>query len=126
MNKINVSEKKSLKTVVKKNKGKIITCVSCAAIVTAMLCMYKYNTQQIKNNAKTIEFVRDVVKEGALEEAIATVNRKIAYRIGKIEGCDKHNSEIALIAKKRYEEEVAELIIKLNQFKKEYDSIKIK
>lgn len=118
-------EKRSFKEVVMDNKGKIIAGVSCVSIGLVTFFMYRHHIQ-IKNNTETIEFVRDVVKEGALEEAIGTLNRKIAYRVSKIEGCDKHNSEVSLIVKQRYEEELKELTEKLNKFKEEYDSIKIK
>lgn len=122
---VNGKSKKSFKEVAVRNKGKIIAGISCVAVgtVTFLICKHQI---QLRNNTNTIEFVRDIVKEGALEEAIATVNRKIAYRIGKIGGCDKHNSEVALMAKQRYEEEIKELTIKLNRFKEEYDSIRIK
>ena len=118
-------EKRSFKEVVMDNKGKIIAGVSCIAIGTVTFFMYRHHIQ-IKNNAETIEFVRDVVKEGALEEAIATVNRKINYRLDKIEHLKNHNENVSLDVIKKYEEELRELMAKSESFTKEYNSITIR
>lgn len=118
-------EKRSFKEVIMDNKGKIIAGVSCVSIglVTFFICK---NHIQIKNNTETIEFVRDVVKEGALEEAIATVNRKINYRLDKIEHLKNRNENVSLELIKKYEEELMELMAKSESFTKEYNSITIR
>lgn len=118
-------EKRSFKEVVMDNKGKIIAGVSCVSIGLVTFFMYRHHIQ-IKNNTETIEFVRDVVKEGALEEAIATVNRKINYRLDKIEHLKNRNENVSLELIKKYEEELRELMAKSESFTKEYNSITIR
>lgn len=118
-------EKRSFKEVVMDNKGKIIAGISCVSIGLVTFFMYRHHIQ-IKNNTETIEFVRDVVKEGALEEAIATVNRKINYRLDKIEHLKNRNENVSLELIKKYEEELMELMAKSESFTKEYNSITIR
>ena len=79
-----------------------------------------------KQNTDDIEFVRDIVKEGALEEAIATVNRKINYRLDKIEHLKQRFQENGPELISKYEEELKELMAKQESFVAEYNSIKIK
>ena len=93
---------------------------------------YKYHVKliahdtMIKQNTDDIEFVRDIVKEGALEEAIATVNRKINYRLDKIEHLKQRFQENGPELISKYEEELKELMVKQESFVAEYNSIKIK
>lgn len=139
----NVNEKKSFKEVVIENKGKIIAGVSIVTAATVGVVLYK-NAVNIKNlnevvkmqaklnasqgelNGKALECtqhiaeelvkVRDIAKEGALEEAIATVQRKIQYRLTKIDGCIKTNTPESLLSKELYEKELEILKGKLSMF----------
>lgn len=118
-------EKKTLKEVIAENKGKILAGVSCAIVGVGGYQIYKHGLQ-IKINTKDIDFVRDVVKEGALEEAIVTVNRKINYRMEKIAHLRNSIEDNGPELISKYEEELKELIKKQKAFVAEYDSIAIK
>ena len=68
--------------------------------------------------------VRDIAKEGALEEAIAAVKRKIQYRVGKIS--DLSNRPLdndAMISKELYEKELELLKDKLVMFQEEWEKM---
>lgn len=126
------TEKKTVKEWISENKGKIAIGGTCVLVGIGSYLTYKYHVKliahdaMIKQNADDIEFVRDIVKEGALEEAIAALNRKINYRIEKIDNL-KHglkDGSLELISK--YEEELRELTAKQEDFIAEYNSIKIK
>ena len=126
------TEKKTVKEWISENKGKIVIGGTCVLVGVGSYLTYKYHVKliahdaMIKQNADDIEFVRDIVKEGALEEAIAALNRKINYRIEKIDNL-KHglkDGSLELISK--YEEELRELTAKQEDFIAEYNSIKIK
>lgn len=125
MNKWDAKGKKSFKEVIVNNKGKIIVTVSCIAVGTVSFLIFKQNVD-IKNNTETIGFVRDIVKEGALEEAIATINRKINYRIDKIDHLKNSIEDNGPELIKKYEAELKELMVKLESFTKEYNSITIR
>lgn len=147
----NAKERKSFKEVVVENKGKIIAGVSIvtAATVGVVLCK---NTIEIKNlnavldgqiklneaqgdlNHKSIECakrltdelvkVRDIAKEGALEEAIAAVKRKIQYRVGKISDLSARPLDNdALISKELLEKELIILKDKLTMFENEWNNM---
>ena len=146
----NVKERKSLKEVIVKNKGKIIAGVSIVAATAVGVVAYK-NVIDIKNlkgvvesqvklneaqgdfNKKSIECaqhitdelvkVRDIAKEGALEEAINAVKRKIQYRVTKIDGCIKTNTPESLLSKEMYEKELEILKDKLVMFQEEWDKM---
>lgn len=146
----NVNERKSFKEVVIENKGKIIAGVSIVATGAIGVVLYK-NTKAIKdlqalNNmqvkvteaqgnlnsnvancidtmSKELVKVRDIAKEGALEEAIATVQRKIQYRVNKIEGCIKVNTPESLLSKELYEKELEILKGKLTIFQEEWENM---
>lgn len=64
---------------------------------------------------------REIAEEGALEEAIKSINRKIQYRIGKIEGCKNSKDPESLLAKEIYEKELKELIRKRDSFNELWD-----
>ena len=126
------TEKKTVKEWISENKGKIVIGGTCVLVGVGSYLTYKCHVKliahdaMIKQNADDIEFVRDIVKEGALEEAIAALNRKINYRIEKIDNL-KHglkDGSLELISK--YEEELRELTAKQEDFIAEYNSIKIK
>ena len=147
----NAKERKSLKEVVVENKGKIIAGVSIIAATAVGVVIYK-NVKEIKNlnelvdmqmklNERQGEFnhvslecaqhltdelvkVRDIAKEGALEEAIASVKRKIQYRVGKIS--DLSNRPLdndAMISKELYEKELEILKNKLTMFQEEWEKM---
>ena len=146
----NVKERKSLKEVIVENKGKIIAGVSIVTATAVGVVAYK-NVIDIKNlkgivesqvklneaqgefNHKSLECaqyitdelvkVRDIAKEGALEEAINAVKRKIQYRVTKIDGCIKTNTPESLLSKEMYEKELEILKDKLVMFQEEWDKM---
>ena len=146
----NVKERKSLKEVIVENKGKIIAGVSIATATAVGVVAYK-NVIDIKNlkgvvesqvklneaqgefNHKSLECaqyitdelvkVRDIAKEGALEEAINAVKRKIQYRVTKIDGCIKTNTPESLLSKEMYEKELEILKDKLVMFEEEWEKM---
>ena len=146
----NVKERKSLKEVIVENKGKIIAGVSIVTATAVGVVVYK-NVIDIKNlkgvvesqvklneaqgdfNKKSIECaqyitdelvkVRDIAKEGALEEAINAVKRKIQYRVTKIDGCIKTNTPESLLSKEMYEKELEILKNKLTMFQEEWEKM---
>ena len=146
----NVKERKSLKEVIVENKGKIIAGVSIVTATAVGVVVYK-NVIDIKNlrgvvesqvklneaqgdfNKKSLECaqyitdelvkVRDIAKEGALEEAINAVKRKIQYRVTKIDGCIKTNTPESLLSKEMYEKELEILTNKLTMFQEEWDKM---
>ena len=147
----NAKERKSFKEVVVENKGKIIAGVSIVAAGAVGVVLYK-NMIEIKNlnvvlnsqiklneaqgdlNHKSIECaqrltdelvkVRDIAKEGALEEAIAAVKRKIQYRVGKISDLSARPLDNdALISKELLEKELIILKDKLTMFEDEWNNM---
>ena len=147
----NAKERKSFKEVIVENKGKIIAGVSIVTATAVGVVVYK-NVIDIKNlkgvvesqvklneaqgefNHKSLECakyitdelvkVRDIAKEGALEEAIASVKRKIQYRVGKIS--DLSNRPLdndAMISKELYEKELEILKDKLVMFQEEWEKM---
>ena len=144
------NERKSFKEVLAENKGKIMAGATVITIGTISYVLYK-NTKAIKalsdfttSSAKLAEaqgdynhvvtegvgalvdqinITKDIAKEGALEEAIAAVKRKIQYRVGKIEGCIKTNTPESLLSKETYEKELEILKKKLTTFEKEWDNM---
>lgn len=146
----NVKERKSLKEVIVENKGKIIAGVSIVTATAVGVVVYK-NVIDIKNlkgvvesqvklneaqgefNHKSLECaqyitdelvkVRDIAKEGALEEAINAVKRKIQYRVTKIDGCIKTNTPESLLSKEMYEKELEILKDKLVMFEEEWEKM---
>lgn len=124
MEQIRETNKKSFKEKVVENKGKILIGTFAIGMGALTYTIFKTKMDVRKNN-ETIELVRDVVKEGALKEAIATINRKINYRIEKIELLSNRLGESDILAKNKYEEELKELMKKLESFTKEYNSITI-
>lgn len=142
------NERKSFKEVVAENKGKIL---AGATIITVGIILYKQHqalkvlseitkvdceidklqgkfnrevTDYVREVTDQFVVVRDIAKEGALEEAIATVKRKIQYRVGKI--ADLNNRPFdkdAMISKELYEKELEILKKKLTTFEKEWDNM---
>ena len=146
----NVKERKSLKEVIAENKGKIIAGVSIVTAAAVGVVVYK-NVNEIKNLKELVDAqmklnehqgelnhvslectkaltdelvkVRDIAKEGALEEAINSVKRKIQYRVTKIDGCIKTNTPESLLSKEMYEKELEILRDKLTMFQEEWDKM---
>ena len=147
----NAKERKSFKEVVVENKGKIISGVSIVTATAVGVVLYK-NAIDIKNlstivdsqvklnevqgefNNKSVECakritdelvkVRDIAKEGALEEAIAAVKRKIQYRVGKISDLSARPLDNdALISKELLEKELIILKDKLTMFENEWNNM---
>ena len=146
----NVKERKSLKEVIVENKGKIIAGASIVTAVAVGVVVYK-NVNEIKNLKELVDAqmklnehqgelnhvslectkaltdelvkVRDIAKEGALEEAINAVKRKIQYRVTKIDGCIKTNTPESLLSKEMYEKELEILRDKLTMFQEEWDKM---
>ena len=146
----NAKERKSFKEVIVENKGKIIAGVSIVTATAVGVVVYK-NVIDIKNlkgvvesqvklneaqgdfNKKSLECaqyitdelvkVRDIAKEGALEEAINAVKRKIQYRVTKIDGCIKTNTPESLLSKEMYEKELEILKDKLVMFEEEWEKM---
>ena len=146
----NAKERKSFKEVIVENKGKIIAGVSIITATAVGVVVYK-NVIDIKNlkgvvesqvklneaqgdfNKKSLECaqyitdelvkVRDIAKEGALEEAINAVKRKIQYRVTKIDGCIKTNTPESLLSKEMYEKELEILKDKLVMFEEEWEKM---
>lgn len=146
----NVKERKSLKEVIAENKGKIIAGASIVTAAAVGVVVYK-NVNEIKNLKELVDAqmklnehqgelnhvslectkaltdelvkVRDIAKEGALEEAINAVKRKIQYRVTKIDGCIKTNTPESLLSKEMYEKELEILRDKLTMFQEEWDKM---
>lgn len=146
----NVKERKSLKEVIVENKGKIIAGASIVTAAAVGVIVYK-NVNEIKNLKELVDAqmklnehqgelnhvslectkaltdelvkVRDIAKEGALEEAINAVKRKIQYRVTKIDGCIKTNTPESLLSKEMYEKELEILRDKLTMFQEEWDKM---
>lgn len=146
----NVKERKSLKEVIVENKGKIIAGASIVTAAAVGVVVYK-NVNEIKNLKELVDAqiklnehqgelnhvslectkaltdelvkVRDIAKEGALEEAINAVKRKIQYRVTKIDGCIKTNTPESLLSKEMYEKELEILRDKLTMFQEEWDKM---
>ena len=146
----NVKERKSLKEVIVENKGKIIAGASIVTAAAVGVVVYK-NVNEIKNLKELVDAqmklnehqgelnhvslectkaltdelvkVRDIAKEGALEEAINAIKRKIQYRVTKIDGCIKTNTPESLLSKEMYEKELEILKDKLVMFEEEWEKM---
>lgn len=88
-----------------------------------MVEVARLNLECDKEICSEIDVVKDIAKEGALEEAIQSVKRKIQYRVGKIENCAKTNTPEALLSKQTYERELIILEGKLELFEKEWKNM---
>ena len=141
-------ERKSLKERVADNKGKILAGAGLVAIGVLTYCGYK-ECENIKELCEILKYqgelnkaqgklnntivnvtekeidhmllTRRIAEEGALEEAIKSVNKKIDYRVKKLEGCVKEASEVALAAKEKYELELKILYKDRDRFQELWD-----
>lgn len=147
----NNTEKKSLKERVMENKGKIIAGVSIVALGTITYMVYRNNIRvkglcklaecqgefngkvtelskkEVSLLSKQVEYMkttREIAEEGALEEAIKSINKKIQYRIGKIDDLKlRPLDEDAKLSKEIYEKELKELIRKRDTFNELWDKM---
>lgn len=147
----NNTENKTLKERVMENKGKIIAGVSVVALGTISYMVYRNNVKikglheivnsQMEFNGKIVELskkelsitekqidhmvlTREIAEEGALEEAIKSINKKIQYRIGKIEDLKlRPLDEDAKLSKEIYEKELKELTRKRDAFNELWDKM---
>lgn len=88
-----------------------------------MVELAKLELECDKGICSEVDIVKDIAKEGALEEAIKSVKRKIQYRVGKIENCTKTNTPEALLSKQTYERELIILEGKLELFEQEWENM---
>lgn len=136
------NEKKSFKEVLIENKGKIIVggLAAIGVVVggTFMLNQLKFDisflkigfmqaeindsaSQALKDLNEELIVVKAITLEGALEQAIETIKKKIQYRVTKIDGCIKEGSHQALLSKEIYEKELEVLKEKLELFEQEWN-----
>ena len=147
----NKEERKTFKEVLAENKGKIIAGATIVTVGAVGIILYKQHqalkllgeiskvdcdidelqgkfnrevTDYVREMTDQFVVVRDIAKEGALEEAIASVKRKIQYRVGKI--ADLNNRPLdndAMISKELYEKELEILKKKLTTFEQEWENM---
>ena len=143
-------EKKSFKEVLAENKGKILAGAGVVTAGVLGLAVYKNSKDLntlVKVNSEIVELnklqgdlnermaeaakkavdhmklTRRIAEEGALQEAIKSVEGKIKYRVGKIEAIGDR-IDLASIAKKEiYEKELETLIKDRDMFKKLWDNM---
>lgn len=137
-------ERKSFKEVLVENKGKIIVggLAAIGAVVggTFMLTQLKFDisflkigymqteindstSQALKDLNEELIVVKAITLEGALEQAIETIKKKIQYRVTKIDGCIKEGSPQALLSKEIYEKELEYFKDKLALFEEEWNKM---
>lgn len=137
-------ERKSFKEVLVENKGKIIVggLATIGAVVggTFMLNQLKFDisflkmgfmqaeindsaSQALKDFNEELIVVKAITLEGALEQAIETIKKKIQYRVTKIDGCIKEGSPQALLSKEIYEKELEYFKDKLALFEEEWNKM---
>ena len=114
----NTCDKKSFKEVVKENKGKIIGATAVVASAGIAYVLYK----EIPN----LLLLKEVILDGALNDAITTNTNKINYRYSKLATYAGRTDEASLIKKAQYEAELKILLRKDEKYKKLLDSIFIK
>ena len=114
----NTCDKKSFKEVVKDNKSKIIGATAVLAGAGISYVLYK----EIPN----LLILKEVILDGALNDAIATNTNKINYRYSKLATYAGRTDEASLIKKAQYEAELKILLKKDEKYKKLLDSIFIK
>ena len=114
----NTCDKKSFKEVVKENKGKIIGTTAIVASADIAYVLYK----EIPN----LLILKEVILDGALNDAITTNTNKINYRYSKLATYAGRTDEASLIKKAKYEAELKILLRKDEKYKKLLDSIFIK
>ena len=137
-------ERKSFKEVLVENKGKFIVggLAAIGAVVggTFMLKQLKIDlslvklaymqaeindtaSEALKDLNEELIVVKAITLEGALEQAIETIKKKIQYRVTKIDGCIKEGSPQALLSKEIYEKELEYFKDKLALFEDEWNKM---
>ena len=137
-------ERKSFKEVLVENKDKIIVggLAAIGVVVggTFMLNQLKFDisflkmgfmqaeindsaSQALKDLNEELIVVKAITLEGALEQAIETIKKKIQYRVTKIDGCIKEGSPQALLSKEIYEKELEYFKDKLALFEEEWNKM---
>ena len=143
-NKNQTNERKSFKEVLVENKGKIIVggLATIGVVVggTFMLKQLKIDSllvklanmqaeindtasEALKDLNEELIVVKAITLEGALEQAIETLKKKIQYRVTKIDGCIKEGSPQALLSKEIYEKELEYFKDKLALFEEEWNKM---
>lgn len=117
------TKKKSFKEVLRDNKGRIFIGTSCAVIGGLSIFVLGRSLNKI-DEIEPKEIVLDVVKEKALVDAIQTVNRKINYRLYRIEHLITNNINDELLNK--YRREIKELMAKTEEYAAEYSSLELR
>lgn len=137
-------ERKSFKEVLVENKGKIIVggLATIGVVVggTFMLKQLKIDllfaklahvqgeinntaSEALKDLNEELIVVKAITLEGALEQAIETIKKKIQYRVTKIDNCIADGTPQALLSKEIYEKELEVLQEKLKLFEQEWNKM---
>ena len=137
-------ERKSFKEVLVENKGKIIVggLAAIGAVVggTFMLTQLKFDisflkigymqteindstSQALKDLNEELIVAKSIALEGALEQAIETIKKKIQYRVTKIDNCIADGTPQALLSKEIYEKELEYFKGKLALFEEEWNKM---
>ena len=137
-------ERKSFKEVLVENKGKIIVggLAAIGAVVggTFMLTQLKFDisflkigymqteindstSQDLKDLNEELIVAKSIALEGALEQAIETIKKKIQYRVTKIDNCIADGTPQALLSKEIYEKELEYFKDKLALFEEEWNKM---
>ena len=143
-NKNQTNEKKSFKEVLVENKGKFIVggLAAVGAVVggTFMLKQLKIDlslvklaymqaeindtaSEALKDLNEELIVVKAITLEGALEQAIETLKKKIQYRVTKIDNCLADGTPQALLSKEIYEKELEYFKDKLALFEDEWNKM---
>lgn len=112
------NEKKSFREVVSENKVKIIGTSVFVVAVGVGYVIYK----ELPN----LQLLKDVILDGALDDAITTNTNKINYRYSKLSSYAGRTDEATLIKKAQYEAELRVLLDKDLKYRKLQESIFIK
>lgn len=143
-------DKKSFKEVLVENKGKILAGAGVVTAGVLGLAVYKNSKDLntlVKVNSEIVELnklqgdlnekmaeaakkavdhmklTRRIAEEGALQEAIKSVEGKIKYRVGRLENFAKSVDPETLIKKEIYERELEVLIKDRDMFKVLWDNM---
>ena len=112
------NEKKSFKDVVRENKAKIIGASVVIVVAGVGYILYR--------ELPHLQLLKEVILDGALEDAITTNTNKINYRYSKLSSYAGRTDEATLIKKAQYEAELRVLLDKDVKYKKLQESIFIK
>ena len=82
-----------------------------------------FMTEELDKATKELKLVKSIAVEGALEEAIKSVKKKIQYRVTKIDNCIADGTPQALLSKEIYEKELEHFKDKLALFEEEWNKM---